>query len=361
MEVYALDTPCIVVDRPTLKRNVTRMADLARRSGKLLRPHAKTHKCLQIARMQLSAGAVGLTTAKLSEAACFADDGQADLFIANQVIGPAKIERLAALRRRSRITIAIDSVEGLSQCAPIGTPSEPVRVMIEVDTGLGRAGVRGQAAALNLARLAVDTEGIELVGLFTHEGHVYRQAVDKVRTASRAAAQELLTITHGIRAKGIPLQVLSVGSTPGAAEMASVDGITELRPGTYVFGDAMQVRLGADPGSCALSVLATVTSRPDARSAILDCGTKALGGDVGPTGSRYGLILDQPGAALDWANEEHCHVDLSGCTWAPRIGSKVRVVPNHVCPCVNLHDRLRIVEEDEVIATWRVAARGMLL
>lgn len=361
MEVYALDTPCIVVDRPRLERNIAAMAQLARSSGKVLRPHAKTHKCVEIARMQLAAGAVGLTTAKISEADCFADDGPLDIFIANEVIGSAKVARLARLRDRSRATVGLDSAEGLSFLTGIGTATDPLRVLIEVDTGLGRAGVRGAEAAVDLALQVARTRGIQLSGVFTHEGHVYRSPADQRDAVCRLAAARLLEAAEAIRAAGMPVEVVSVGSTPGAAPMAAVPGITELRPGTYVFGDAMQARLGTDPACCALSVLATVVSRPEPGSAILDCGTKALSGDAATTGSRYGVPADWPGAVLDWANEEHCHVDLSNCGWSPRVGDKVMVIPNHVCPCVNLHDELIVASAGVVEDRWRVAARGRLL
>jgi D-serine deaminase-like pyridoxal phosphate-dependent protein len=335
------------------------MAALVTGGGKRLRPHTKTHKIPEIARTQVAGGASGVTVAKLGEAEALADHGLDDLFMAHQVVGAPKIERLLSLMRRVNILVGVDSLAVAEPLAEAGRGAgTPVRVRMEVDTGLHRAGVRTPEEAVELGKRLADMPGLTFAGLFTYEGQANLPDPAARAAACHAAAETLRHIAAELRAAGIPVDDLSVGSTPGAPFMAREDGITEQRPGTYIFNDYMQTRYNAAVDDCAATVLATVVSRPDADTAILDAGTKTLSGDRALEGSKHGLVLDDPAIVFDWANEEHGHLDLRNATLQPKVGDKLRIVPWHICTCVNMHDSLYVMRGEQVEAEWRVAGRG---
>jgi D-serine deaminase-like pyridoxal phosphate-dependent protein len=343
-----IDTPALLIDAPRLRANVNGMAAAARDGGVALRPHAKTHKMLEVAALQLEAGAAGLTVAKLGEAEVFVDGGCEDILIAYPLIGDPKLERLTALARRARVAVALDSLEVARAIAEAGAD---VRVRIEVDTGQRRAGVLpGDVAALAREVAAL---GLRVEGVMTHEGQAY--AAEDLAAATHAAAALMREAAASLDAP-----VVSLGSTPTARFAAREPGVTEIRPGTYVFQDRTQIAHGAaTPNDLAAFVLATVVSRPAPDRAVVDAGTKVLSSDR----------LNAPGAPVDFgaltngwplvrASEEHGVVAIP--PEAPlRIGEQVRIVPNHVCPVINLFDEAVIVDGDREIGRWRVAARGL--
>jgi D-serine deaminase-like pyridoxal phosphate-dependent protein len=365
-----LDTPALVIDLPRLKANVEAMARIAREAGVALRPHAKTHKMVEVAALQLDAGAAGLTVAKLGEAEVFAGGGCEDLLIAYPLVGGAKLERLAALARRARVAVALDSLEVARAIAESGAD---VAVRIEVDTGQHRAGVLPR----DVAALARDVAGLGLrvEGVMTHEGHAYGEqdlaaATHEVAAMMARAGAEIAAAAgddaarapfSGAAPGGRAAPIVSLGSTPTARFAAREDGVTEIRPGTYVFQDRTQVAHGAAvPEDLAATVLATVVSRPAPDRAGGDAGTKVLSSDR----------LNAPGAPPDFgalagtgwplvrASEEHGVVELPPEADL-QVGDRVQIVPNHVCPVVNLFDEAAVVEDGEVVARWRVAARGL--
>jgi len=358
MKIYDLDTPTLLVDLDILEQNIARMAKVAADGGKRLRPHTKTHKTPEIARMQLAAGAKGLTVAKLGEAEVYADSGLDDLFIANQIIGPIKIERLIDLTMRARVTAAVDSIEGAAQIADGAEKrSARVRIRIEVDTGLGRAGARSDAEVLSIARYAADRPGLEFEGIFTHEGQVYKSA-NAAGTASDAAAQ-MRRVAEMLANEGLPCVAVSMGSTPGAPLVAGEPGITELRPGVYVFNDRTQIRLGAGPESLALTVLATVVSvRPDGKI-IVDAGSKSMASDCPFEDKSFGEILGRPEIRFVGASEEHGQLMAEG-RHGLKVGDKLRIIPNHACTCVNMHDTMTAFRGETVAAEWNIACRGRI-
>lgn len=361
MKLYDLDTPALLVDLDRLERNIARAAEIARRGGKALRPHTKTHKTPEIAALQIRAGASGITVAKLGEAEVFADAGFRDILVANEIVGPLKVQRLMDLERRCHVTIGLDSLEA---AAPISQAAESaglrIRALIEIDTGHGRAGVRTVAEAVDLARRLQELKGIELIGIFTHEGAVSKATQSDRAASCNAAAEKMRKVKSAFLDQGLPEAVVSVGSTPGMERMAAEPDITELRPGTYVFGDTMQAGLESTLEDCALTVLSTVVSRPDAKTAIVDAGTKSLSGDRAPEGSKHGLVLNHLDVVFDWANEEHGHLDLTDTSWQPRIGEKVRIIPYHACTATNMHDELYAIRGEAVEAVWKIAARGKI-
>ena len=343
------ETPLAVLSRPALERNLLAMAALAGRSGLRLRPHAKTHKSPFVARRQLETGAVGLTVATLREAEVFAAAGVDDLVVANPPVGAAKRARLAALAGVTRrLAVALDE-----PALAAGLP-EAVEVLWEVDTGGHRVGSEpGEPTLRAVAELLRHNPRFR--GLITHGGHAY--AGERER-AAREEWEGLVTTAERLRAAGIEVRELSVGSTPTAAfaPEAGRGGVTEMRPGTYVYGDANQVALGSHAlDDCALGVVATVVSAPAAGRRVLDCGSKSISADLRAGGlSGHGLVAGHPDLVIERLSEEHAVVTGRSNL---AVGDRVLVVPAHACTTVNLHPALLVLGDG---APWAdpVAARG---
>ncbi len=363
----ALDTPALVVDLDVLRANVAAMAARADAAGVALRPHAKTHKSLQVARMQLDAGAVGLTVAKLGEAEVFADGGIDDLLIAYPLVGELKLARLVALARRvPRLAVAVDAIATAQAISAAVTAAGGIElgVRVEVDTGLGRLGLAPASPALVALAQAVDAlPGLRFDGVMTHEGQAYQARDEAELAAAASAACELMVASaEAIRAAGVRCEVVSMGSTATARFAAGHPGVTEIRPGTYVFNDRSQVAHGsAGPDELAAHVLATVVSRPSAWIACVDAGAKALTSDrmIAPDAAAdYGAVAGH-GWPVARASEEHGLVALpEGASVA--VGDRLRIVPNHICPVVNLFDAVAVLERGRVVDHWPVAARGRM-
>jgi D-serine deaminase-like pyridoxal phosphate-dependent protein len=350
---WDIETPAVVVDTTRMERNLERMRAVAAAGGAALRPHAKTHKCLEIGRQQLAYGAVGLTVATLAEAEAFVTDGCPSVFIAYPLwAGSAtRPARLAALRARAELRVGVDSAAAAGALAA-AVPG--ARVLIEVDSGQHRSGVPvSQVTALATECRAL---GLDVIGAFTHPGHAYGKPDPAVVAAASADEQATLA------AAGAALEeltdeapVLSGGSTP-TAEAGVAAPLTEVRPGTYVFGDRQQMLLGSlTADDVALVVATRVVSAPRPGEAVLDCGSKALSSDRPGWLKGYGLILEAPEATIAMLSEEHAVVH--GLTAPLRVGDLVRVIPNHVCPVVNLASELLTADGDELTGRWRVTAR----
>jgi D-serine deaminase-like pyridoxal phosphate-dependent protein len=357
--VESVATPVVVVDLDVLERNIARMAARARDAGVRLRPHAKTHKSPEIARLQRAAGAWGLSLAKVGEAEVFAAAGFDDLFLAYPVVGEDKGRRLLRLADRARIAVGVDSLEGASTlAAPFRAASRTLDVLLKVDVGYGRVGVQPEHAVEVACRVA-ETRGLRLRGVFTHAGHAYvARSKASVDTTARAEGERLAATADLVRAAGLPVEEVSVGSTPTAARAMRVAGVTECRPGNYVFHDASQVALGTCAvDDCALTVFATVVSVPAPGRAVVDAGSKTLSSDpLRPREGGYGQILGRR-SRIEKLSEEHGTVAVAeGETF--RVGERVRILPNHACVVVNLHDRLVGTSGDRVEALLAVAARG---
>lgn len=337
-----MPTPHVRIDHEVLERNIDAMQRAAEAAGLALRPHAKTHKSLEIARLQLAAGAIGLTVATVSEAEVFAEVCD-DLFVAYPLwVDDERAGRLRGVLDRSAVTVGVDSVESVRQLAPLAAAG--LRVRIEVDSGHHRSGVPagdvvGVATAASEVDLVVD-------GVFTFPGHSY--SPDARASAAADEERELGAARDALVAAGISCAVVSGGSTP-SVEYARGHVLTEVRPGVYVFGDAQQWELGSTtPEHVALTVVATVVGRyPD--RVVLDAGNKVLGADRSSWATGHGRLLDHPDAVITALSEHHATV--TGFD-APR-GTRVRIVPNHVCATVNLADELVLGD-----GTWRVDARG---
>lgn len=354
-----LDTPVPLVDVDSMHANLYRAAEYCRRHGLAWRPHAKTHKSPALAAEQVRAGAVGVTVATVREAEVMADAVD-DLLLAYPPFGRAKLERLMALPERVRLTVGLDSAEALRGLAEAARAAgRRVGVLVEVDAGMGRVGVQSAAEAVTLARAAADEEGIDYRGVMFYPGHV-RQNVDQQDASIRALSDRVDGVLEALGKAGVPARVVSGGSTPTFWSSHQVAGLTEVRPGTSIFND----RTTAEIGACgwrevAYSVLATVVSTAVPGQAVVDAGSKALAKEeIRAETVGYGALLDRPDVVVKSVSEEHGLLDLSSTDWRPRVGERVRIVPNHVCVSVNLHERLYGVRDGQVVEVWEVAARG---
>lgn len=354
-----VETPHLRVDLGRLRRNVRRVAEQAATARIALRPHAKTHKSLEIARLQLATGASGLTVATVGEAEAFVRGGCTDVFLAYPVwVDDDRARRLRDLAELARVAIGVDSVFSAAN-AGRRLGGSGIEVLVEVDSGHHRTGVAPEDAG-EVARAATRV-GLPVRGVFTFPGHGYSPgAADEVVAAEATA---LRVAKESLEQAGIACPVVSGGSTPtlaaslaGAGATGDLGVVTELRPGVYVFGDAQQWELGTtDPDDIALTARATVVSHAGGR-VVLDAGSKVLGADRAAYATGFGRVLDKPKARIVSLSEHHAVVEWPGRR--PRIGSQVDVVPNHVCAAVNLAD-VMWVEEASRLRPWEVAARGL--
>jgi D-serine deaminase-like pyridoxal phosphate-dependent protein len=334
VQIDELDTPTLTADLDAVERNIARVQRYCDEHGLALRPHIKTHKLPELARMQVDAGARGITCQKLGEAEIFAAAGFDDMLLSFPIIGDEKIERLRRLAERIRVCVAVDSDEGAAALQGVG-----VDVLIECDTGFGRTGVQSPEEA---ARLAGTVE--RLRGLMTYPtppgtGEWLRHVLDLVGE----------------------VECVSVGGTPTARTVHELGIATELRVGTYVYGDRACIANGSVPlEDCALRILATVVSTPTRDRAIVDAGSKALTSDLAEGTTGHGLLLEHPDAEVYKLNEEHGYVDVSRCERRPRIGDRVSIVPNHACGAVNMYDEIVLHRNGEVVERLPIRARGKL-
>jgi D-serine deaminase-like pyridoxal phosphate-dependent protein len=352
-------TPAAVVDLARMRANLDRMAGYAKERSLALRPHTKTHKSPELAREQLRRGATGVTVATVREAEVMASVCD-DILLAHPPVGPGKVERLLALPPHVRITVALDSQDALESVARAAARAgREVGVLVELDLGMHRVGVQEPAAAAALARLARDLDGVAWRGITFYPGHV-REPVDEQASALGRLHDDLGLFIDALDRDHLSPVTVSGGSTPTAFASHTVGHLTEIRPGTYIFNDRTTAEMGACAWEdCAYTVLATVVSTAVRGQAVVDAGSKALTREeLRAPGGGFGALADRREVTVKGLSEEHGLLDLARTDWRPRIGERVRIVPNHVCVSVNLHDRVRGVEGDEIVTSWSVAARG---
>lgn len=355
-------TPALVIDLDVLDRNLDEMAAIARAAGVELLPHAKTHRMAQAGLRQIARGADGLCVAKIGEAEAFADAGIGRLFVANPVMGADKAARALALHRRAELTLATDSVAAAAAIgAAFAAAGEIAKLMLAIDSGLGREGVSPEKAPEVAAAIAA-LPGVDLVGIYTHEGSTYG-ATDRADLERRAvAAGELMVgVARAIRARGLALPVVSLGASASARAVAHVPGVTQIRPGIYAFNDVGQIALGnATLETTAVRVIATVVSHPDPDRACIDAGSKSLSTDLVPAAARreaypgMGLIVNAPGWVIATMSEEHGWLRWRG-EGAPGplpVGMRLEIVPNHVCMPFAMLRRATVVQAGAVVDIW---------
>ena len=344
-------TPCAVIDMDRVERNIARIQKACAEAGVANRPHIKTHKNPTIAKMQVAAGAKGITCQKLGEAEIMANAGIDDILISYNLLGEEKMARLGALNAKTNMTVAADNstvVAGLPKAA--AASGRPLSVVVECDTGRKRAGVETPAEAIALAREIAGSKGLQFAGFIIYPTETGWADAQKFYDEALA----------GVRAHGLDAKIVSTGGTPNLKNLGKLKGGTEHRFGTYIYNDRMQVAAGvASWDDCALHIYSTVVSRAAPERGILDAGSKTLTSDTGGLDG-HGLILEHPEAKIARFAEEHGFLDLSRSNTRPNVGDIVRIVPNHVCVVVNMMDEVVMVRGEEIIGTLPVAARGKL-
>ena len=332
MEALDLDTPALYVDLDALEHNIARMQQLSREWGVELRPHVKTHKIREIAQMQLDAGAIGITVAKVGEAEVLPGD---DVLVAYPLV-KAKLPRLRELARTRLEKVAVDSVD-------VARDLKGIEILVEIDVGVGRTGVQSPQQAVEVAKACSDFRGIFYWPSWLDEA------------GFRAACGKIDAVLDALSAAGFEAKIVSGGSTPGAPKTPLIPQTTEIRPGTYVFYDTSSLDANlCEEADCALRVLTTVVSTAVPGQCVIDAGSKTLSSDQTVGSGTYGHVVARPWT-IRKLNEEHGYVEIHG---PARVGEKVWVVPSHVCPTVNLHDEIWYGRKGQVEGSWKVAARG---
>lgn len=358
-----LDTPALVVDADIMARNIDRMATSAAARGIALRPHIKTHKSPYVAHRQLQAGSAGITCAKLSEAEVMVDAGITNILIAYPILGETKLRRLRALACDADLTVSVDSLGVAAGISRVGQDiGRQIPVYLEVDTGLRRLGLPAGDESITLGCRIAELPGIRLTGVMTHAGHVgAAKDVTELEALSRRQAEALVQTAEGLRQHGIPISVVSPGSTLAAGYELDTPGVTEIRPGTYVFNDLNTMARGiATEADCAASVIVTVVSRPAPDRAVVDGGSKTFSSDrcsvPGFEGS--GWVKGHPGLRLVRLSEEHGVLSVAPSETSLQVGDRLQIIPAHICPVVNLFDEIVLTRGGSVERHIPVTARG---
>jgi D-serine deaminase-like pyridoxal phosphate-dependent protein len=355
-------TPALVIDEPTVARNLARLAEYSRKHRIGIRPHTKTHKSLEMANRQIAAGAHGLTAAKVGEAECMVHASK-DILLAYPAVDSPRCQRLAALGVHHTIRVAIDSSYALKTLsAAASSAGTTIGILVDLDVGMHRTGLQSPKAALELAQEAAKTPSLRLDGLFYYPGHVWPPSSQQQKPLAAIAAllQETLSLwSHS----GLSASTVSGGSTPTAYQSHFVPQTTEIRPGTYIYNDMNTVGGGyCSLEDCAATLVSTVVSDAVPGKVVVDAGSKTLTSDRNITQpeSGHGHVVDYPGAKITRLSEEHGEIDITGCDRAPKIGDRVHIIPNHICPCVNLQDGAWLRSADGSLITIKIDTRGKL-
>jgi D-serine deaminase-like pyridoxal phosphate-dependent protein len=358
----AFSTPAMIVDARTVYRNIERLADYAEQHDLGVRPHTKTHKSRHLAALQMSAGAVGLTTAKVGEAEVMAEVAN-DIVVAYPAIDPPRTARLTRLAKHGTVRVAVDSLAGAKMLGEAANRAKAtLGILVDLDVGFGRTGLQTTSETLKLAQLVDVTPGLRLDGLFCYPGHI-GGLPETQHAALQAVSDKLDEALRMWDEHGLQARIVSGGSTPTAFQSHLVEEYTEIRPGTYIYNDMNTVRGGyCSLDDCAARIICTVVSTAVPGQVVLDAGSKTLTSDrCGPAPeSGYGHIVEYPDAVITKLSEEHGQVDIRRGPSAPKLGERVTVIPNHICPCVNLQDALWWRDEEGQLTPLPVDARGRL-
>lgn len=363
MHIHDLETPALLIDLDIMERNLRRVADYAAANQFRLRPHTKTHKTPALARRQLDLGAAGLTVAKIGEAEVMLRAEPGDMLLAYPAIGKKKLERLMEVARATRLTVALDSAfaaRGLSEAA--GAAKVNVGVLAETDAGFGRVGVSPGKDLIELIGEIQRLPGLTFEGVAFYPGHVKSLDEDGMKVLDRLAAM-IRAMLEELRCAGIEPRIVSGGSTPTLFHSHCLKGLNEIRPGTYIFNDRNTVASGACRlEDCAASIMTTVVSTARPGQMIVDGGSKTFSSDRLNTGDgvAFGHVVDDPRAVFHKMNEEHGYVDIRDCERKFSLGDRVRIIPNHICVAVNLHETIYGIRGEEVEEIWKVEGRGKL-
>ncbi len=367
MSYRQIDTPALLIDNKILNRNIDAMQQYADEHKVDLRPHTKTHKMAELAIKQKKAGASGITVAKTGEAEVMAEAGIDDIFIANQVIGRAKVERIRKLSESINVSFGVDSIYSVKEIDEVFEGADKkAEVLIEIEVGEKRSGIIEEDDFIELLDAVKDSMNVRFKGVFSHDGHTYKAAsVDKLKALYDESSTRTLHFADIARNHGMACEVVSIGSTPPfVLGFELPEGITEIRPGTYILMDGSQANVIGTNDTCAATVLTTVISKPTSERVITDVGAKGLTQQhrkVGLTATAgLGKIAGFDDVHIDGMFDEHAIINNQQLSDQVEIGDKVEVIMNHICPVSNLYEKAYLVENEEVLEEIEVSARGKL-
>lgn len=363
MRISELDTPALLIDLAVMERNLARAAEYGRAHDLRLRPHTKTHKIPELSRRQLALGAAGLTVAKVGEAEVMVEAEPPELLVAYPIIGRRKLERLMAVARRTRVIVALDHLLPARQLSDAAREERlTIGVLAEIDVGLARVGVSPGPELLPLVEGITRLAHLSFEGIAFYPGHI-RTVDEEGLKALDQVGERLREALAALRRTGFETRIVSGGSTPTLFHSHRVRGLTEIRPGTYIFNDRNTAATGAcGLEDCAASILATVVSTARPGQIIIDGGSKTFSSDrhIASPEATFGHVVEAPEAVFAKMNEEHGYLDVRRAEREFSIGDRLRIIPNHICTAVNLHEVVYGIRGEEVAEIWRVAGRGKL-
>lgn len=361
---YLIDTPALLIDHDIMKGNLRFMQEKANQYHVKLRPHTKTHRMPELARMQIDEGACGITVAKVGEAEVMAENGLSNIFIANQIVGLSKLERVKELHRKIVIRIGVDNEYQINQLEEVFKNEEKgIEVLIEVEVGENRSGVITDEQLINLVKHIKTKQKVILKGVFSHEGHSYK--AKNIEACIEACIEsQRRTLRAGIMIKelGIDIDTISIGATPSMMHAGIIEGITEIRPGTYIFMDVGQGSAIQHFTKCAATVLVTVISKPTEERVVLDAGAKSLTSQNRSEGicatHGYGLIKNSNNIRLSGVFDEHGLIYHKEFRDYIEIGDKIEIIPNHICPTCNLYEKAYLVSQGTILRAIPILCKG---
>ncbi len=366
MKIHELDTPSLVVRKDVLLDNIHSMQDYANRNNVALRPHTKTHKTSHLALLQQEKGAIGITVAKVGEAEVMASAGITDIFIANEIVGETKLQVIKTLQETINISFGLDSIPQARMIEKVFTSDNKAHVLIEIEVGENRSGIIEDIDFIRLLDYIKSSENIHFKGIFSHDGHSYSASnLDDLRKIHDESQKRTLHFASLAIEAGLNSEVVSIGSTPSLIQdFPIMEGVTEIRPGTYIFMDASQANVVGDFHKNATTVLATIISKPTDERVVLDVGAKGLTMQKRSKGitatEGLGRIVGFDDVVINSMYDEHALIYNKDFRNKVQVGDKVEIIPNHICPVVNLYDSLYLVSGEDVLEEIQIDCRGKL-
>lgn len=367
MNYLELDTPALLIDKDILYKNIKFMQEYADHYKVNLRPHTKTHKMPRLAKVQEEAGAVGITVAKVGEAEIMAKSGLKDIFIANEIVGKTKIERIKKLSETINISFGIDSVYQVKEIDEVFTGHhKKAQVLVEIEVGEKRSGIIEEKDFRTLVEAVKKSDNVHLKGIFSHDGHTYKaESVEECKELYTASVDRTLHFAELAAEMGLKPEVVSIGSTPPFMFQFDIPkGVTEIRPGTYILMDASQSNVIGSYDKCAATILTTIISKPTNERVITDVGAKGITAQTrnkGLTATKgLGKIKEFEDVYIHDVFDEHAIIYHEEFNKQVNIGDKVRIIPNHICPVCNLHEKAYLISEGKVLEEILVECRGKL-
>lgn len=366
MKIHDLDTPSLLIRQDIMLQNIIRMQEYANGNNVSLRPHTKTHKSSYLALVQADQGAAGITVAKVGEAEVMAKAGLKDIFIANEIVGERKLERIKSLQKSAKISFGLDSIAQAKMIEKVFKEDEKANVLIEIEVGENRSGIIEEDDFIELITYIKSSERILFKGIFSHDGHSYgANNLDELREIHLESQRRTLKFADIARDAGLPPSTVSIGSTPSLInDFPILEGVTEIRPGTYIFMDASQANAVGNLKMNSATVLATVMSKPTKERVVLDVGAKGLTMQKRAKGitatEGLGKLIDFQEVYIDSMYDEHALIYNKEFSSQVQVGDRVRIIPNHICPVVNLYDSLYLVSGEDVVEEIPIDCRGKL-